>query len=72
LSVVFHAAYNITIAIMLSAWPAFPIITFFALCWVLAIVIVVLARKQFLNAAVMRGRSAADSQYCSRRRPPSA
>lgn len=65
LSVLFHAAYNITISITLSGWPTFPIVTFFALCWALAIGVVVLARKQFSAFPGQPASSASSPSMCS-------
>jgi len=52
LAILLHAAYNISVTVVRSGWPDFPMLTFLALTWLLAIALVVLARRQFLRPAV--------------------
>jgi uncharacterized protein len=48
LAILLHASYNITLTVVRSGWPGIPILVFFGLAWLLAVVVVVLARRQFL------------------------
>lgn len=49
LAVVFHAAYNITITMVVSAWPNWAALTFLGVLWVIAATVAVIARRQFLG-----------------------
>lgn len=51
LSVILHAAYNITITVLVPAWPNWAALTFIAVLWVIAALVIVFARKQFFSRA---------------------
>jgi membrane protease YdiL (CAAX protease family) len=54
LAILLHASYNLTMTIVVSAWPDWAALTFLALLWVAAAAVFLAARHRFLGLGASR------------------